>query len=153
MTAVEQETSSLEAESEGRGEVGKMESRSHLETEGSTQALPGYLPWEDDLEMVSQYLDRKVGMGQIYYRIFSNLRRQPKQRANFHCSDFFGSEKVPRSLFVWTLSNWKRRRNRLSVTITKRNSKTCAIYICSSSKFSTPNLVPNREANYYFLAR
>ena len=24
------------------------------------QSLPGYLPWEDDLEMFSKYLDRKV---------------------------------------------------------------------------------------------
>lgn len=24
------------------------------------QALPGYLPWEQDLEMVSKFLDRKV---------------------------------------------------------------------------------------------
>ena len=24
------------------------------------QALPGYLPWERDLEMVSNFLDRKV---------------------------------------------------------------------------------------------
>lgn len=25
-----------------------------------TESLPGYLPWEEDLEMVSKYLDRKV---------------------------------------------------------------------------------------------
>lgn len=25
------------------------------------QTLPGYLPWEQDLEMVSKFLDRKVG--------------------------------------------------------------------------------------------
>ena len=26
----------------------------------AVESLPGYLPWEDDLEMVSKYLDRKV---------------------------------------------------------------------------------------------
>ena len=26
------------------------------------QDLPGYLPWEQDLEMVSKFLDRKVSM-------------------------------------------------------------------------------------------
>ena len=26
------------------------------------QNLPGYLPWENDLEMVSKFLDRKVSL-------------------------------------------------------------------------------------------
>ena len=32
----------------------------HVEAGGQESRPPGFLPWEDDLEMVSKYLDRKV---------------------------------------------------------------------------------------------
>lgn len=32
------------------------------------QTLQGYLPWEQDLEMVSKFLDRKVGRVQHIHR-------------------------------------------------------------------------------------
>lgn len=36
------------------------EALTHSESTENMQNLPGYLPWEEDLEMVSKYLDRKV---------------------------------------------------------------------------------------------
>ncbi len=33
-------------------------------------ALPGYLPWEEDMEMVSKYLDRKARM---LYNVFTHV--------------------------------------------------------------------------------
>jgi len=32
-------------------------------------SLPGYLPWKDDLEMVSKFIDRKVGEGIHYFTL------------------------------------------------------------------------------------
>lgn len=38
-----------------------------MEESTRAESLPGYLPWENDLEMVSKYLDRKVSVVCVFY--------------------------------------------------------------------------------------
>ena len=70
-------------------EQGSPEESSSMEP----QALRGYLPWEQDLEMVSKFLDRKVGhihrdkAYKLGLMIFTR-DRSAKEIMNYHTSSF-----------------------------------------------------------------
>ena len=62
--------------------------------------------------------------------LFFLIKAATQSKSQFLTSDFLGSKKGTKAtsqLFVLALSNWKRTRNRLSIPITKRHSKICAI--------------------------
>ena len=50
----------------------------------SPHSLPGYLPWEDDLEMVSKFMDRKVGEG-IHYFTLAQSNCNKKNFESYTC--------------------------------------------------------------------
>ncbi len=58
----EMQDTSMEKQTEQTGDVSVKKNVVVEEAPDSTSpsALPGYLPWEGDMEMVSKYLDRKV---------------------------------------------------------------------------------------------
>lgn len=56
-------------------EEGSTSTETKLNTSVEPQDIPGYLPWEQDLEMVSKFLDRKVSLAHHHiqgtYEFFS----------------------------------------------------------------------------------
>ncbi|CAI8030233.1 Ciliogenesis-associated TTC17-interacting protein [Geodia barretti] len=49
-----------------------------LEAETRAPSLPGYLPWEQDLQMVSTFLDKKEDLKDSYHEY---MRQNPELRA------------------------------------------------------------------------